>query len=254
MGRRRLRVGVLTPHAAVGPEAELPAMASGRVTAVVARVRPQGVNAGPATPPPTGASGLRALTSGPALDRAAAAIRTESVDAVVHASTSSGYALGPRGEAELVERLRARCGAPVVASASSAVEALRTCGSRRVTLVHPPWFDDEIDELGARYFRDQGFAVSLAKATGLPIDPHQVRTEQVVDWVSRHLDDDSDAVFLSGNGFRAARAVAELERLTGRLVLEANQVLLWSVLAVTRPGWAVTGYGRIFRASPSSTS
>jgi maleate isomerase len=243
---------VLTPHAAVGPEDELPAMTSSRVTAVVARIRPPGVTAGAATPPPTTASGLRALTSGPALDRAAATIRTGSVDAVVHASTSTGYALGPRGEADLVERLRAQCGAPVVASAHAAVEALRTCGSRRVTLVHPPWFDDEIDELGARYFGEQGFAVSLAKATGLPIDPRQVRTEQVVDWVSRHLDDDSDAVFLSGNGFRAARAVAELERRTGRLVLEANQVLLWSVLAVTRPGWAVTGYGRIFRASPSS--
>ena len=217
-------------------------MASGRVTAVLARIRPPGVTAGTATPPPTTASGLRALTGGPALDRAAAAIRTESVDVVVHASTSSGYALGPRGEAELVERLRAQCGAPVVASASAAVEALRTCGSRRVTLVHPPWFDEEIDELGIGYFGDQGFDVSLAKATGIPVDPHQVRTEQVVDWVSQHLDDDSDAVFLSGNGFRAARAVAELERRTGRLVIEANKILLWSVLAVTRPGWVVTGY------------
>ena len=245
-------MGVLTPHAAVGPEDELPAMASGRVTAVMARIRPPGTTAGSATAPPTTAAGLQGLTGGPALDDAVAAIRAESVDVVVHASTSTGYALGPRAEADLVERLRAQCGAPVVASACAAVEALRTCGSRRVTLVHPPWFDDEIDELGVRYFGDQGFDVSLAKATGLPIDPRQVRTEQVVDWVSRHLDDDSDAIFLSGNGFRAARTVAELERRTGRLVLEANQVLLWSVLAVIHPGWAVTGYGRIFRTPPSS--
>jgi maleate isomerase len=245
-------VGVLTPHAAVGPEDELRAMASGRVTAVVARIRAPGTTAGSATPPPTTAPGLRALTSGPAIDLAAASIRSESVDAVAYASTSSGYAVGPRAEAELVEHLRAQCGAPVVASASAAVEALRASGCRRVTLVHPPWFDDEIDELGVSYFGDQGFDVSLAKATGLPLDPHEVRTEQVVDWVSTHLEDDSDAVFLSGNGFRAADAVAELERRTGRLVLEANQVLLWSVLAVVRPGWAVTGYGRIFRAPPSS--
>lgn len=61
-------------------------------------------------------------------------------------------------------------------------------------------------------------------------------------------------MFLSGNGFRAARAVEKLERLTGRLVLEANQVLLWSVLAVTRTAWEVTGYGRIFRTSPLPTA
>jgi maleate isomerase len=252
MDRTRLRVGVLTPHAAVGPEAELPDMASGRVMAVVARVRPPGIAADAVRTPPTAASALRSLTRGPALDRAAASIRNGSVDAVAHASTSSGYALGHRAEAELGERLRDQCGAPVVASGSSAVEALRTCRSRRVALVHPPWFDDEIDELGVRYFRDQGFDVLLSKATGLPNDPRRVRPEHVVDWVARHLDDEADAVFISGNGLRAARAIEELERLTGRLVLEANQVLLWSILAVTRTAWEIAGYGRLFRTSPSS--
>jgi maleate isomerase len=125
--------------------------------------------------------------------------------------------------------------------------------ARATPSVPPPWFDDEIDKLGVRYFRDQGFDVSLSKATDLPGDPRRVRPEQVVDWVARHLDDEADAVFLSGNGFRAAGAVEELERLTGRLVLEANQVLLWSVLAVTRTAWEVTGHGRIFR-TPSPTA
>ena len=37
--------GVLTPHAAAGPETELPDMASGRVVAVVTRIRPPGIAA-----------------------------------------------------------------------------------------------------------------------------------------------------------------------------------------------------------------
>jgi maleate isomerase len=251
---QRLRVGVLTPHAAVGSEAELPDMASGRVVAVVVRVWPPGIAAEAVRTPPTAASALRSLTRGPALDRAAVSIRNESVDAVAYASTSSGYALGHRAEAELVERLRHRCGAPVVASGSAAVEALRTCRSQQVALVHPPWFDDEIDELGVRYFRDQGFDVKLSKATDLPNEPHRVRPEHVVDWVTRHLDDQADAVFIGGNGLRAAHAIDELERVTGRLVLEANQVLLWSILAATRTAWEVNGYGRLFLASPSWTN
>jgi maleate cis-trans isomerase len=40
--------------------------------------------------------------------------------------------------------------------------------------------------------------------------------------------------------------VAELERRTSLLVLESNQVLLWSVLAATRTELAVDGYGRLF--------
>lgn len=54
-------------------------------------------------------------------------------------------------------------------------------------------------------------------------------------------------MFIGGNGFRAARAIGELERRTGRLVLESNQVLLWSILAATRTAWEITGYGKLFR-------
>ncbi|HEY6746651.1 MAG TPA: hypothetical protein VI357_13145 [Mycobacteriales bacterium] len=240
-----LRVGVLTPHAAPGPEVELPAMAPGRVTAVVSRIRPAGA-AGSWTPP-TSAAGLRALADPSIVDRAAAPFRAGAVDVVAFASTTSGYALGHRGEADLVEGLRRSCGVPAVGSGPAAVAALRACGSRRVALVHPPWFDGEVDELGARYFRDQGFAVALHKADGLPDDPARVRPGPVADWVARHVGDEADAVFLAGNGFRAAAAIEELERRTGRPVLTANQVLLWSILAATGTRWDVTGYGRLLR-------
>jgi maleate isomerase len=244
-----LRVGVLTPHAAAGPEVELPDMAPGRVRAVVARIRPAGATA--SWTPPSAATELRALAAPSSVDGAAATFRGGSVEVVAFASSTSGYVLGHRAEAALVESLRRSCGVPAVASSSSAVEALRACGSRRVLLVHPPWFDDEVDALGARYFRDQGFEVSLSKASGLPDDPGAVRPGQVVDWVLRHVDEEADAVFLAGNGFRAVRAIEELERHTGRLVLTANQVLLWSILKATRTSWEVTGYGRLLRDARS---
>lgn len=162
---------------------------------MVARVRPAGAPA--SWTPPSAVSGLRALAAPSTVDRAAAPFRTRSVEVVAFASTSSGYVLGHLDEAALVESLRQSCGVPVVASSSSAVEALRACGSRRVLLVHPPWFDDEVDALGSRYFRDQGFEVSLVKASGLPDDPGAVRPGQVVDWVLRHVGDEADAVFLA---------------------------------------------------------
>jgi hypothetical protein len=37
--QRRLKVGVLTPHAAAGPEIEIPDMSQGRVTVTVGRIR-----------------------------------------------------------------------------------------------------------------------------------------------------------------------------------------------------------------------
>ena len=57
--------------------------------------------------------------------------------------------------------------------------------------------------MGVGYFRDQGFDVTLLKATGLSRDPSRVHTEGITDWVSRHLGDGDEALFMAGNGFRA---------------------------------------------------
>jgi len=72
-----------------------------------------------------------------------------------------------------------------------------------------------------------------------------VEPQHVTDWVEAHVGDRADAVFLAGNGFRAAAAIHEIERRTGRLVLEANQVLLWATLAATSAELDITGYGRL---------
>jgi maleate isomerase len=240
----RLVIGVVTPHAAAGPEVELPAMTRGRVETVVSRTGSPPEASRPAPP----REQLRASTEPAALDRSAVAFSGTTLTAVAHASTTSGYVIGPREEAALVERLSKRFDLPAVVSCAAAVGALRTHGVERVQLVHPPWFDDEFDELGATYFRGQGFDAVVTKATGLLDDPAQVEPQHVVDWLEHHVDDRAEAVFLAGNGFRAAGAVEELERRTGRLVVEANQALLWGILAATGTQWDVTGHGRLLRA------
>jgi maleate isomerase len=240
----RLTVGVVTPHAAAGPELELPAMTSGRVATVVFRT---------GSPARAAQAPLRASTELAAIDRAAVSFGGRTLAAVAHASTTAGYVLGHRDEAAAVDRLSQRFGVPAVASCAAAVAALRTHGVGRVQLVHPPWFDDEFEDLGAAYFRGQGFEAVVTTAGGLPRDPARVEPQDVVSWVEHHVADRAEAVFLAGNGFRAAGAVEELERRTDRLVLEANQALLWGILAATGAGWDLTGYGRLLRASTSTT-
>jgi maleate isomerase len=168
------------------------------------------------------------------------------VDVLAFASTSSGYILGYDEESALVKRLRERWKVPVCATSLSAVSALRSRDVERISLVHPPWFGASLNELGAEYFRSQGFEVVDARLADLPDDPGQVEPAIVVEWVAQHLCDRAQAVFIGGNGFRAARAVHDLECRTGRLVLEANQVLLWSVLENAGAPVAVRGFGMLF--------
>jgi maleate isomerase len=227
-----LAVGVLTPHDAAGPEVEIPAMAS--VDVVVARVPRRGDTA----------ANLRALATPSALQPAVASLRE--VDVIAYASTTSGYAIGHEAEVDLMRRLREIAGVPVVSSGLAATQALKAFGVRRIALVHPPWFEEEMADLGARYFED--FDVVTFTATPLPKEPDLVRPEQVIDYVSDHVDASTEAVFIAGNGFRAAPAIEELERRTGQLVLTANQVLLWSILAATGSKLQVDGHGKLFRA------
>jgi maleate isomerase len=207
------------------------------VDVVVARVAP-------AVPPPSAAADLRALATPSALQPAVAALCESSVDVIAYASTTSGYAIGHEAEAELMSRLRELAGVPVVSSGLAARQALKTFGVRRIALIHPPWFEDEMADLGAKYFQD--FDVVTLTATPLPNRPDLVQPEQIIDYVTNHVDASTDAVFIAGNGFRAASTIKQLERHTGQLVLTANQVLLWSTLAATNSDLQIEDHGNLF--------
>jgi maleate isomerase len=248
MPGRVIRIGVLSPHLAVGPEAEFPAIAPGLIETRVARV---------ASSDEAGASvaanqplAVHALID-PRLDEAAERLAAGSIDALGYASTSYAYAAGFAAEAAMVSRLSRRFGIPVAATCSSTVLALRTLDVARLALVHPPWFDGALNELGMAYFESQGVRVVSSASADLPDEPHQIEPDAVCEWTTRHVGDDAEAVFIGGNGFRAAGAIEPLEIALGRPVMTSNQVLLWSLLAQAGAAPDITGYGQLFARSPS---
>ena len=245
-----IRVGVLTPHAAIGPEAEFPAMGPRRVVTCVARVARETAGVGVGATP-TSRAGLRTLTTPPFLDAAADALARGSLDVIGYASTSSAYAIGFDAEAEVVSRLSQRVGIPVLATCASAVLALLVLNVERIALVDPPWFDGELNELGSAYFQSVGFDVVSSSSAGLSLDPRQIETAAVIKWTSQHVSENAEAVFIGGNGFRVVGAIAALEAAIGRPVLSSNQVLLWNLLARAGATFEVSGYGRLFAHKPS---
>jgi maleate isomerase len=245
-----ITVGVLTPHAAAGPDAEFPLIAPEFVRVQVSRIHMPASSRASEGGPPATLEELRALATSEALDQAASALPPGSFHVLVWASTSSAYVIGYDAESALLERLRARWAVRACATSASAVSALRSHRIERISLVHPPWFGQEQNQLGARYFQSQGFDVVDALLADLPNDPDQIEPAMVVAWVSQHVSDRAEAVILGGNGFRAAGAVQELEGRHGRLVLEANQVLLWSVLRSVGTSADIHGFGRLLEHPP----
>lgn len=240
-----ITVGVLTPHAAEGPRAELQCMAATHVRVHVSRTK------NPAYAEPL--ADLVARTTPAVLDEAVSRLPVAALDVLVFASTSSGYAIGYGEESALVQRLGERWSLPAFATSRSTVAALATYGVQRVSLVHPPWFGSALNELGAEYFRSQGFEVVEALIADLPNDPDRIEPAAVVDWIADHLSPHAEAVVIGGNGFRAARAVQALESRIGRVVIEANQALLRSVLDSVGTTIAVDGFGRLLNESTQGT-
>jgi maleate isomerase len=241
-----MRVGVLAPHADLGPESELQAMSPPQVIIHATRV-PFGAYApGGGMDPTIALAPVRAFAAPPHVDDAVELLAAAPLDAIGFGFTSSAYVIGYDGELEMVARLGERSrGIPVVAPCAAGIDALHVLAAQRVALVSPPWFDAELDRLGAGYFESQGFDVVHHAPCGLPSDQRSIEPAAVFDWVREHTPDEAEAVFIGGNGFRAVGVIEALEHELGRPVLSANQVLLWAALRAAHSDVAISGYGRL---------
>lgn len=249
----RARIGVLTPHADIGPESELRAMAPEGVSIHAARV-PLAVAA------PGGSMDLaialdqaRAFADPPHVDDAAELLAAAPLHAIVYAFTSSSYVRGADDDVALKARLEGRTGGiPVVITGAAAVLALRTLGAGRIALIDPPWFSTALTAMGADYFRGQGIEVVYAAPAGLPSGQRLIHPGLLYEWVREQVPAAADAVFIGGNGFRAVGVIRALEEDLGRPVLTANQVAFWHALRVSGTRAPVTGYGVLFSHEPPS--
>jgi maleate isomerase len=229
------RIGVLTPDFDPVPESELSAMAPKGVSIHGSRVfrdRSQ-------TP--------AAFTDPQHIDAAADRFAELRPQAVVLAYTGSSYALGPEKDAPTQARLQEHArGVPVVLTCQAANDALQALGAKRVALIHPPWFSEEVVDQGKAYFTARGFNVVRCTRVLPNRSFTEVAPAEVFEWVRQNAPREADAVFVGGNGMRAIGAIHELEGVLGRPVLTANQVAFWAALRVAKVHADIRNYGRIF--------
>lgn len=243
---RLARIGVIVPHADLVPEAELSAMAPDGVAVHAARVFFGAMAGDPELHESVELAALRAYLRPPLLDDAATLLAGAPLSVIAYAFTSTCY-LGGDGDDDVVRARLERAVDPlsVVTTCAAAVHALRTLDVGRIALVHPPWISGELNDMGAAYFRRQGFDVVFAAPAVLADGQHDVRPGDVYEWARANVPDDAQAVFFAGNGFRVVGAIERLEQDLQRPVLSANQVLLSAALGAAGVTVRTTGYGRV---------
>jgi maleate isomerase len=246
-GWAQIRIGVLTPHADVGPESEFRAMAPAEVSIHASRVPLGAYKAGGTMDQTIGNDPVRAFAQPPLVDDAAELLAAAPLHAIVYGFTSSSYVRGAGDDEALRARLQSRTrGIPVVIPCASAVKALIALAAKRLALFSPPWFSDDLSRHGVRYFQDQGFDVVYSGSAALPSDQQGIQPSQLYEWVRTHTPESTEAVFIGGNGLRAVGVIKALEQALACPVLTANQVAFWNALRLANAPMRIGNYGRIF--------
>jgi maleate isomerase len=242
----RIRIGVLAPHADVGPESELQALAPAGVRVHGSRVLFAAMGSGGVMDSTIPHAPVRAFAEPPHIDEAAELLAAAPVNAIAIGFTSTAYVLGAAGERALVERLAQRTrGIPVVSTCISIVDGLRVLGAARIAMFDPPWFDAELTARGRDHYAEQGFDVVQAASCDVPSAQSAIRPADVYEWIRARTPDTAEAVVVGGNGFRAVGVIDALEQTLARPVLAANQALFWGALRAAGADLAIHGYGRL---------
>lgn len=243
-----IRFGAVVPHADVGPECELAAMAGPQISVHAGRLYFSAMRAGGLMDEKIPHAPVASFAEPPYVDRVVEQLAASPLDVIGLAFTSSAYKHGPDGELELAQRLRQPArDIPLTTTCLAAAAAFSALESKRIALVNPPWFDTELDEAGAVYFREQGFNIVHHAPCGLASGQQFITPQGLFDWISGVIaDSGADTVFVAGNGQRAVGVIEAIEKQHGATMLTANQLILWHGLKLLDSKIEITGYGRIF--------
>jgi maleate isomerase len=245
---RLIRIGAVVPHADVGPESELQAMVNNKITIHGSRLYFSAMRGGGEMDEKIPHDPVTMFTQPPYLDDAVESLAASPLDALCLAFTSSAYKHGPDGERALIERLRPRArDIPMVSTCLSAERALTKLGSKGLAIINPPWFDADLDALGASYFEQAGFRVVHHAPCGLQSGQKYITPQSLYDWIVKIVtESNADTVFVAGNGQRSVGIIDAVETILGVSMITSNQVILWDALRSINANVDIKGYGKLF--------
>ncbi|MCY7294992.1 maleate cis-trans isomerase family protein [Alteromonas sp. a30] len=245
---RTIRIGIVVPHADVGPEVEIQAMASDDITVHASRIFFSAMRAGGEMDEKIPHAPVESFVEAPYVDNAVESLCSSPLDAIGLAFTSSAYKHGPEGERALIERLKAVSrDMPIVSTCLSAERAFTKLESKKVAMINPAWFDADLVAQGADYFREAGFNVVHQSSCGIPSGQKYVTPEALYLWVEKAVrESGADTVFVGGNGQRSVGVINAVEKKLGVSMVTGNQLILWDSLRSIGADTVISGYGRLF--------
>lgn len=188
-------------------------------------------------------AGARLLAGGP---------ETIGVDVICLNHGTATYAMGPKTDRVIMERIEKAAGVKATTSSTAIVNGLRKLGAKRISFgvafEYPP-----MNMKMREFFEAEGFdVVSIAGTHITPPPPehnHRVVSSQpptsAYKLIKTAYRPDVDAVVVTNANLRSIEVLSALERDLNKPVITANQAAVWDCLrraGITDP---VKGFGRL---------
>jgi len=150
-----------------------------------------------------------------------------SPDIIVFHCTDSSMQEGPDGEQRIIDLIQESTGIAALSTSRLVAEALRTVRIAKLIVISPYQTNDNI----IRYLHACGFTVVHDVKLGLQGD--EFCTVPAQDWLALACEHDraeADGIFLSCTNTTQIEAIADIERMLGKSVVNSNQAVLWGCL------------------------
>lgn len=144
---------------------------------------------------------------------------------IVFHCTGTSMKEGVRGDKGLLELIEKRSGVAACSTIALVVEAMKTLGMTKVTILSPYRSNKDAENYLAECRIGTAASVALALRSGADYPSISVQ-----DWIDLALANnaaDADGFFLSCTNTTQIEAVARIEALTGKPVVNSNQAVLW---------------------------
>jgi maleate isomerase len=145
-------------------------------------------------------------------------------DLIVFHCTDTSMTQGPQGEAKILDIVQDATGIEAMATSRLVLEALQCLAMKNVVLLTPYMSNKTIID----YLDASGIGVVRDVAMGLEARNFGEVTPQQWTELAKHNDGpDADGIFLSCTNTTQIEAIADIELLLGKPVVNSNQAVLW---------------------------
>jgi len=148
-------------------------------------------------------------------------------DVIVFHCTDTSMTQGPQGEGRILDIVRDATGVEAMATSRLVLEALQKLEMKKVVLLTPYKSNKAVID----YLTAAGVIVVADVALGLQAKEFGSITPQQWAKLAKENDrPDADGIFLSCTNTTQIEAIADIERMLGKPVVNSNQAVLWGCM------------------------